>query len=78
MGELVLHDIVHLSLDFRAFLLALGDELGHAVIGCDENSTATLEQLCLEPLIGALICLTIKLHFHSLDFTDQVGLLIGV
>ena len=78
MRELVLNDIVHLSLDLRAFLLALRDELRYAVIGCDENSTAAFEQLCLERLVGALIRLTIKLHLHPLDLTDQVGLLVSV
>ena len=78
VSELVLNDIVHLSLDLRAFLLALCDELGHAVIGCDQNSTATFQQLCLERLIGALIRLTVKLHLHPFDLADQVGLLVSV
>ena len=78
MRQLVLDAVLHLCFDLGAFLLALRDELGHAVVGRHEDPHATFQELCFDLLVGALVRLSVQFKLESLDLADQVGLLIRV
>ena len=78
VSQLVLHAVLHLSLDLRSFLLALGNQLRHAIVGCDEDAHAALEQLSLDLLVGTLVCLAAELEPEPFDLADQVTLLVCI